>query len=258
MNNKPNIVSTEERIKNKTNMEYNTSLPYMVIPEYGRNIQKMIDFALTVEDREERNRVARAIINVMGQLNPHLRDVTDFKHKLWDHLFIISDFKLDVDSPYPIPERESLNTKPQKVNYPTGDIRYRHYGKTVERMIEHGMKLEEGPEKEAFTEVLANLMKRSYLAWNRDSVNDEVILQHLEELSKGKLKLTDKSKLASTSEILARTGNANTSTAPEKKKKMGTGSGSSNSKFKPQNKPQNKHNNNNNRKPHQKQQSGNH
>jgi hypothetical protein len=236
MNNKPNIISHEERVKNKTNMEYNTSLGRMVIPEYGRNIQKMIQFAMTVEDREERNRVARAIINVMGQLNPHLRDVTDFKHKLWDHLFVISDFKLDVDSPYPVPERESFHTKPERVAYPTGDIRYRHYGKTVERLIAKGMAMEEGGEKEAFIEVVANLMKRSYLAWNRDSVNDDVIVQHLEELSKGKMKLTDKSKLASTSDILARVNPpaaANTGSGNNKKK-----GGGSNMKNKPQNKHQ--------------------
>ena len=112
-------------------MDYNTSLPHMIIPEYGRNIQKMIDFAVSVEDREERNKVAQAIINVMGQLNPHLRDVTDFKHKLWDHIFIISDFKLDVDSPYPKPTRETFQTKPERVMYPSNDIRYKHYGKTV-------------------------------------------------------------------------------------------------------------------------------
>lgn len=220
-NNKPSTVTTEERIKNKTNMEYNTSLQKMVIPEYGRNIQKMIQFAMTVEDREERNRVARAIINVMGQLNPHLRDVTDFKHKLWDHLFIISDFKLDVDSPYPIPERGILETKPERVPYPTGDIKYRHYGKTVERLIEKGKAMEDPAMKEAFSEVIANLMKRSYLAWNRDSVNDDVILQHLEELSKGDLKLTDKSKLASTSDILAKQSTPASSASASHKKKGG-------------------------------------
>jgi hypothetical protein len=220
-NNKPGPVSTEDRIKNKTNMEYNTSLQKMVIPEYGRNIQKMIQFAMTVEDREERNRVARAIINVMGQLNPHLRDVTDFKHKLWDHLFIISDFQLDVDSPYPIPERGILETKPERVPYPTGDIRYRHYGKTVERLIGKGKEMEDQAMKDAFSEVLANLMKRSYLAWNRDSVNDEVILQHLEELSKGNLKLLDKSKLASTSDILAKHAPPAAATNDKNKKKGG-------------------------------------
>lgn len=211
----------EEKPKEKPNMEYNTSLGRMVIPEYGRNIQKMIQFAMTVEDREERNRVARAIINVMGQLNPHLRDVTDFKHKLWDHLFIISNFQLDVDSPYPIPEKEILETKPQKVDYPSGDIRYRHYGKTIERLIQKGASMEEPAMREAFTEVLANLMKRSYLAWNRDSVNDDVILTHLEELSNHKLKLTDRSKLASTSEILSKVAPAPSNQGKDNKKKGG-------------------------------------
>jgi hypothetical protein len=223
----------EEKPKEKPNMEYNTSLGRMVIPEYGRNIQKMIQFAMTVEDREERNRVARAIINVMGQLNPHLRDVTDFKHKLWDHLFIISGFKLDVDSPYPIPEKGILETKPERVDYPSGDIRYRHYGKTIERLIQKGAEMEDPAMREAFTEVLANLMKRSYLAWNRDSVNDDVILQHLEELSKNKLKLTDRSKLASTSEILAKTAPPASEKSKDNKKKGG-------SNQKPGNKPQHK------------------
>ena len=225
----------EEKPKEVPNMEYNTSLGRMIIPEYGRNIQKMIQFAMTVEDREERNRVARAIINVMGQLNPHLRDVTDFKHKLWDHLFIISGFKLDVDSPYPIPEKGILETKPKRVDYPSGDIRYRHYGKTIERLIQKGAAMEDPAMREAFTEVLANLMKRSYLAWNRDSVNDEVILQHLEELSKHKLKLADRSKLASTSEILAKTAPPAASSHKDKDNKKKSGPG-----HKPGGKPQHK------------------
>jgi Domain of unknown function (DUF4290) len=188
-------------------MEYNTSLPHMIIPEYGRNIQKMIDFAISVEDREERNRVAQAIINVMGQLNPHLRDVTDFKHKLWDHIFVISDFKLDVDSPYPKPTRETFQTKPERVLYPSNDIRYKHYGKTVERIIEKAKEYAEGDEKNALTEQIANLMKRSYLTWNRDSVNDEVILKQLTELSKGQLKLADPSSLRSTQTFVPRQQN---------------------------------------------------
>ena len=178
-------------------MDYNTSLPKMIIPEYGRNIQKMIDFAITVQDREERNKVARAIIDVMGQLNPHLRDVTDFKHKLWDHIFIISEFKLDVDSPYPKPTAETFQTKPDRVLYPSNDIRYKHYGKTVERIIAKAREYPEGEEKNVLTEQIANLMKRSYVNWNRDSVNDEVILKQLEELSRGELKL-DASALRST------------------------------------------------------------
>lgn len=188
-------------------MDYNTSLPKMVIPEYGRNIQKMIDFAITVQDRDERNKVAQAIINVMGQLNPHLRDVTDFKHKLWDHIFIISDFKLDVDSPYPKPTRETFQTKPKRVKYPSNDIRYKHYGKTVERIIEKAKEYPDGDEKNVLVEQIANLMKRSYLNWNRDSVNDEVILNQLQELSKGELKLADPSSLRSTQTFVARNNN---------------------------------------------------
>lgn len=185
-------------------MEYNTSQPKLIIPEYGRNIQKMIDYAITVADREERNKVARAIIDVMGQLNPHLRDVTDFKHKLWDHLFIISDFQLDVDSPYPKPTRETFQTKPELLKYPHKDIRYKHYGKTIELIIEKAKEYPDGDEKNELVSQIANLMKRSYLNWNRDSVNDEVILKQLEELSKGKLKLADPSALKSTQTFVPR------------------------------------------------------
>ena len=204
-------------------MEYNTSLPKMIIPEYGRNIQKMIDFAMTVKDREERNKVARAIIDVMGQLNPHLRDVTDFKHKLWDHIFIISDFKLDVDSPYPMPTAETFQTKPDRVAYPSNDIRYKHYGKTVERIIAKGKEYPAGAEKDALVEQIANLMKRSYLTWNRDSVNDEVILKQLEELSKGQLKLADVSLLRSTQTFVPRNTSTNQSAGGGKKKQNNTG-----------------------------------
>jgi len=205
-------------------MDYNTSLPKMIIPEYGRNIQKMIDFAMTVKDREERNKVARAIIDVMGQLNPHLRDVTDFKHKLWDHIFIISDFKLDVDSPYPMPTAETFQTKPDRVAYPSNDIRYKHYGKTVERIIAKGKEYPDGAEKDALVEQIANLMKRSYLTWNRDSVNDEVILKQLEELSKGQLKLADISLLRSTQTFVPRpTSNQNAAGRDNKKKQNNNG-----------------------------------
>lgn len=170
-------------------MEYNTERVKMAIPEYGRNVQRMIEYAVSVKDREERNQVARAIISVMGQLNPHLRDVTDFKHKLWDHLFIISDFKLDVDSPYPIPNADTFKTKPDKLKYPENRIRYRHYGKIMEKIIQKAVEFEEGDEKKALTELIANSMKKSYFTWNRDSVTDEVIIEQLGELSKGKLKL---------------------------------------------------------------------
>ncbi len=205
-------------------MEYNTSLPKMIIPEYGRNIQKMIDFAITVKDKEERNKVARAIIDVMGQLNPHLRDVTDFKHKLWDHIFIISEFKLDVDSPYPKPTAETFQTKPERVMYPSNDIRYKHYGKTVERIIEKAKEYPDGDEKNALVEQIANLMKRSYLSWNRDSVNDEVILKQLNELSKGQLHLADPSALRSTQTFVPRTP----ATSRDRDKKKSSNGGKSN------------------------------
>lgn len=184
-------------------MDYNTERVKMAIPEYGRNVQRMVEFAVSVNDRDERNRVARAIISVMGQLNPHLRDVTDFKHKLWDHLFIISDFKLEVDSPYPIPNAETFKTKPDKVNYPDKKIKYRHYGKILEKIIEKAIEFEEGDEKKALTELIANAMKKSYLTWNRDSVTDEVIFDQLLELSKGKLRVDSSVKLSQPNELPA-------------------------------------------------------
>lgn len=180
---------------NKETMEYNSSRPHLIIPEYGRNIQKMIDYAVSVEDREERNHVARSIVTVMGQLNPHLRDVTDFKHKLWDHLFFISDFKLDVDSPYPIPSAETMARKPNKVAYPSNQIKFKHYGKMVEVMIDKAKQMEEGDLKDAFVATLANFMKMAYINWNRDSVSDELILEQLRMLSGGQLTLKENFRL---------------------------------------------------------------
>ncbi len=176
-------------------MDYNTELPHLVISEYGRNIQKMVDHALSITDREERNRVARAIIDVMGQLNPHLRDVNDFKHKLWDHLFIISKFQLDVDSPYPKPSRETFETKPEMLSYPSNHIRYKHYGKSIEKMIAKAKDMEDGDMRNAFVEAIANQMKRSYVNWNKDSVSDDVITEQLGLLSKGELKLRENFRL---------------------------------------------------------------
>ncbi len=172
-------------------MEYNTARPKLIIPEYGRHVQSMVDFAISIEDRDERNKVARSIIDVIGNLNPHLRDVADFQHKLWDHLFIMSDFKLDVDSPYPIPSRESLYVKPEALPYPQSNIKYRYYGKTIINMIDYCVEMEDGELKEGLVRAIANQMKKSYLTWNKDTVADTVILKHLEELSNGKLKPSD-------------------------------------------------------------------
>jgi hypothetical protein len=160
----------------------------------------MIDYAVSIEDKEERNKCAKAIIEVMGQLNPHLRDIADFKHKLWDHLFVISDFKLDVESPYPIPSRETFQTKPDKVKYPGNAIRFRHYGKIAEDMIVKATEMEEGEMKDALVETIANMMKRYYSVWNRDAVGDEVIWEQLKILSAGKLTPKENMKLQTVAE----------------------------------------------------------
>jgi hypothetical protein len=182
-------------------MEYNSGRNRLIIPEYGRHIQKLIDYAVSLDDREERNKIARAIVNVMGQLNPHLRDITDFKHKLWDHLFIISDFKLDVDSPYEKPTSLTYKVKPQRVAYPAHDIRFKHYGTIIEQMIAEITQMEEGPQKEQVVLNLANFMKMLYVNWNKDVVSDEVIFEHLKLLSKGKLKVKEDTKLQQAVEI---------------------------------------------------------
>lgn len=159
----------------------------MSIPEYGRHVQQMVDYAVTIEDRNKRNEAAQAIIEVIGNLNPHLRDVPDFKHKLWDHLFIMSDFKLDVDSPYPIPNAEVLFEKPQPMKYPQEAIRYRYYGKTLVEMIKKAVDWDDESQKPELVKALANHMKKNYLNWNRDSVTDETIQKHLTEISDGKI-----------------------------------------------------------------------
>jgi hypothetical protein len=181
-------------------MDYNTSRKKLNLPEYGRNIQQMVDHLSTVEDREERNRLAKVLIGIMGNMNPHLRDINDFKHKLWDHIFIMSDFKLDIDSPYPIPSLETYEEKPKTVPYPTQPITYKHYGRSIEMMIQKAIEMEEGPQKEALTQLIANHMKKAYLMWNKDSVSDEDIIRDMTVLSKGKLVLAPGTKLSDSRE----------------------------------------------------------
>ncbi len=179
----------------------------MIIPEYGRHLQKMVEHAVSIEDDEERSKVANSIIAVMGNMNPHLRDVPDFQHKLWDQLFIISDFKLDVDSPFPKPTREMLAERPEMLQYPENNPKYRFYGNNIKRMIDAAKDYEEGDLKEALVLTIANHMKKSYLNWNRDSVDDEVILEHLRDLSNGKInpKNIDED-LSQASELIRSTG----------------------------------------------------
>jgi hypothetical protein len=176
----------------------------MIIPEYGRNIQKMINQCIQIDDRPKRTRTAEFIVNVMANMNPKVKESADFKQKLWDHLYIISDFRLDVDSPYPPPARDVLKTKPQRLSYPNLDIRFAHYGKNIEKIIEKAADYPEGPEKEALVKAIANHLKKAYLNWNRNSVDDDVILKHLAILSHNRLKLDDDFKFHQTSEILAR------------------------------------------------------
>ena len=163
----------------------------MPLPEYGRSIQNMVDHALTIEDRAERQQCANTIINIMGNMFPHLRDVPDFKHKLWDHLAIMADFKLDIDYPFEIIPKDNLDKKPDYIPYPHAKIRYRHYGKTLEVLIQKACEFPEGDEKQNLVALICNHMKKDYLSWNKDTVDDRKIADDLAELSDGKLQMTD-------------------------------------------------------------------
>ena len=180
--------------------DYNTQRKRMALPEDGRNVQKMVDHIKTIEDRTERNRAAKTIISIMGNLNPHLRDVGDFKHKLWDHLALIASFELDIDSPYPTPEPSKFVEKPKQIPYKQGDIRFLHYGRIIELMIDSACQLEEGSEKEYLTTLIVNQMKKSYITWNRGQVADEVIINDMKLLSRGKM--TDGVKILEVRELI--------------------------------------------------------
>ncbi|MEE4198968.1 MAG: DUF4290 domain-containing protein [Bacteroidales bacterium] len=186
-------------------MEYNTSRKKMVLPEYGRNIQKMIELTIEEPDKEKRNKMAQAIINIMGNMNPHLRDIADFKHKLWDHLAIISDFKLNIDAPYEAPKIETLTEKPDNVPYNNKGAKYKHYGRTIEKMIDYAIEMEEGELKDILIQLIANHMKKSYLTWNKEAVADELIFSDLKELSNGKIDINAQdASLTETKDILAK------------------------------------------------------
>ena len=181
-------------------MEYNTNRTKLLMPEYGRNIQQMVEYCKSLPSKEERNEVAKTIVEFMGQRNPHLRDEENYKHKLWDHLYILADYDLDVDAPYPFPTREELDQKPNRMDYPSFENEYKFYGKSILQLIDRAIELEEGEEKEALIQVIANNMKKSYNVYNKEHVQDEVIFRHLKEFSQDKLDLTgietlDKSKI---------------------------------------------------------------
>lgn len=184
-------------------LEYNAERNHLLIPEYGRHLQKLIDHVVKIESKEERNKAANYVIGIMGSLNPHLRDVPDFQHKLWDQLFMMSDFRLDVDSPYPIASRETVTIKPDHLEYPQNFPKYRFYGNNIKYMIDEANKWDDGEMKDALIMVIANHMKKSYLSWNKDTVKDEVIFEHLYELSKGKINLVkSEEELSTTSDLI--------------------------------------------------------
>jgi hypothetical protein len=169
-------------------MEYNTAKDHLTIPEYGRHVQNMINHAINLTEKKEQQECVDAIITFMGQMNPHLRDVKEFTHKLWDHLHIMSDFKLNVESPYPRPEIAKLAEKPDPMKYPGNKIKFSYYGTTIPNMIKTALALK-GAEKEIITGMIANQMKKSYILFNESSVDNNVIKLHLKQLSNGKLEL---------------------------------------------------------------------
>ena len=170
-------------------MEYNTQRKKMELPEYGRSVQNMVDHALTIEDREERQRCANTIISIMGGMFPHLRDVPDFKRKLWDHLAIMSDFKLDIDYPFEIVKKEDLIVKPERLSYSNGNIRYRHYGLILEGLVKKAVEIEDEDERKALVKMLAVQMKKSLNNWNKDGMEDQKIVDDLREYSNGAIDL---------------------------------------------------------------------
>jgi hypothetical protein len=190
-------------------MEYNTTRGKLILPEYGRNVQNMIAHAMEISDRKERNRAAQAIIEVMGQLNPHLRDVDDFRHKLWTHLFVMSDFNLEVDSPYEIPKAESLQEKPKLMAYPKSKIRYGHYGKYTQEILESAKDITNEDERDYLKNSMANFMKKQFLSHNNDTVENHVIADQLKELSKGDLVLENPDELMNTNVLLRSMGMGN-------------------------------------------------
>ncbi len=179
-------------MENVENMEYNTTRNHLIIREYGRHIQKMVEYVLTLEDREKRQKNAYALIELMGFLNPHLKNVEDFRHKLWDHLFLISDFKLDVDSPYPIPTRETLKAKPEQLAYPKRYPRYNHLGKNIEIVIDKALSEEDSEKRQGFANAIAYYMKLTYSNWHKELVHDDNIQTELNAITKGELEFNNR------------------------------------------------------------------
>lgn len=187
-------------------MDYNTQRSKLIMPEYGRHVQKMIDHVMNIKDREKRNEQIRAVVGVMGILNPQLRDINDFKHKLWDHVQIISDFQIDIDSPYPTPTRETFVNKPNPIPLEKTPLKAAHYGRNIQNMIDLVAEKEEGEVRDGMIHVLANYMRQQYLIWNKDTVTEETIFKDIVALSGGRLSIPAEMHL-STSVPLGNSGN---------------------------------------------------
>ena len=172
-------------------MEYNTTRNQLVMREYGRHIQKMVEHLLTIEEPERRQRNAQAMIELMGFLNPHLKNVEDFRHKLWDHLFLISDFNLEVESPYPIPTKETLRGKPQPLPYPKRYPKFSHLGKNLELVITKALQEEDQQKRLGFANAIAYYMKLAYNNWHKDTVHDDAIQSELNSITEGQLEFTN-------------------------------------------------------------------
>jgi hypothetical protein len=187
-------------------MEYNSQREKLPFPEYGRNLQKMVDKVVKVDDRDKRTRYAHQVVEIMVQLHSTAKDSPELRHKLWDHLHFMSDFKLDIESPFPVPDREVLTKPPRNLSYPKSNMKYNYYGRNIQMIIDKACEMEDGPDKEALTKSIANQLKKSYLIWNRDSVDDSLIAQHLSELSKNRLRISEALQLKHTNEILSQQG----------------------------------------------------
>jgi hypothetical protein len=170
-------------------MEYNTQRDHLRLREYGRNVQRMAEYLTTVEDKEKRNSYAKSVVELMKQINPNVKDSQDYDQKVWDDLFIITEFKLDVDSPYEKPEASILTRKPQRMGYNSNEIKYRHFGRTIELLIDQAIALEDKEEQEGAVVTIGKLMKSFYMSWNKDFIEDEQVLKSIKELSNGNLNI---------------------------------------------------------------------
>ncbi|MDB5227190.1 MAG: hypothetical protein JWN78_1383 [Bacteroidota bacterium] len=178
-------------------MNYNTDRNDIEMREYGRHLQKMVDYAITIKDKKERQKVSENIIQLMGILNPQLRNAADYKHKLWDHIFIISKFKLDVDSPYPKPTEDTARIKPADLPYPQQRIKLKHYGKNVESLVKKAIQMEDEDKKAVFTEIIGNFMKMAYKNWSNEEVSNELIKEDMKSISGGELEISEEMNIES-------------------------------------------------------------